>query len=454
MPTLIKRDFVCLGLQVKFIAKLFKLDITHIWNDLKYGIKTVGETQQLPCLLLAGEPRRLIIIWWENQDSGGNATMGKHYEKSPSDGTNKDSMASPMDIFRRVLAPSMMKDDQLLSKNVTFLNINDEFDQWDYEDGNASEILWLEFTSFIDTWESLIRIYVPLEMGIMSMGLFGNLLAFVTLIRSFNLNTPSITYHKTLVLADLIFCSNYFFNNVVVDKLMMIGGRENQFEFTTRWAAYYSGIVYRALHLTCTYLISYMTLVITFDRFAALILYKRYQKFNKDSVAGLMVFFCVFLSAFVHSWSAWALRIAVKTSEISQTDSAVTNNTNKSETYTWIKNPNLHRGMQTAIRISSYYNGIVRLIYPFVVFLLTGLVIYGFIRRQKHIATRYASWRNMGREIRQISLSHHQNIMNLLALINQGDCYSWGFVDTMNPFPGVQGFEEISSIRSQIFNFV
>lgn len=99
-----------------------------------------------------------------------------------------------------------------------------------------------------------------------------------------------------------IFLWVLFFSNFSPLKLKLF------FRYRYEWAARYSGVMYHAIHLTCTYIILYMTLVITFDRFVALILYRYYHRFNTKSVALTICLVCLILSAVVHSWYTYILR--------------------------------------------------------------------------------------------------------------------------------------------------
>lgn len=256
--------------------------------------------------------------------------------------------------------------------------------------------LWNEFETFRRTWETLIEVYVPLELVIMSLGLVGNLLALATLVRSHNLCTPSFVYHRALVFADFIFCSNYFFN-VFLDKFGTIR-KENQFEFGHWWTAYYSGVVYHAIHLTCTYIILYMTIVIAVDRFVALLMYKRYIKFNRTSVASTVVVFCVLLSTFVHAWAPWIQRQVVVIMHSDGDSQGSINNNDSTLFYTWIKRQNLSDAVKTALHTKDIYNGVTRIAYPLIISILTIGVIYGFVRRQRHITVRYATAVTTGRQ--------------------------------------------------------
>lgn len=246
--------------------------------------------------------------------------------------------------------------------------------------------LWKEFENFRNMWETLIEIYVPLEISIMSLGLIGNFLALATLIRSQNLCTPSFVYHRALVFADFLFCLNYFFH-VFVEKFATVNN--SQFEFGRWWTAYYSAVVYHAIHLTCTYVILYMTSVIALDRFVALLIYKKYAKFNRVSVASTVVTLCVALSAFVHSWAPWVQRQVVVQKSVDHRQNRYGDNA--TIFFTWIKRQNLSDDVKTALQTKDIYNGIVRIAYPLIISLLTVGVIYGFIRRQRHITVRYAS---------------------------------------------------------------
>lgn len=235
--------------------------------------------------------------------------------------------------------------------------------------------LWEEFIRFQIKWESLISIYSPLLIVLLGLGLIGNLLAFATLIRSQNLCTPTFLYHRVLVFAGLLFCMNYFVD-LFIDNVLTY----SQFVFGNWFVAYYSGTVFHVVHTTCSYIIIHMTIVIAFERFIALLLFRQYDKFNKHWVARIVVAGCILMSAVVHSWASWFQH------EIVEYPSQHNNNC---MIYTWIKREEYFNSDFVWVKVKNVYNIFLRIAYPIIISLLTAGVIYGFVKRQRHISERY-----------------------------------------------------------------
>lgn len=294
--------------------------------------------------------------------------------------------------------------------------------------------LWEEFIKFQNTWNSLIIIYTPLETAVLSLGLIGNILAFATLIRSQNLCTPTFIYHRVLVFADLLFCINYFFN-LFIDKIMTLDDY-SQFVFGNWFAAYYSGVIYHAVHTTCTYVILYMTIAIAFERFMALLLFRQYGRFNEHWVARLVVTICTLMSALVHSWAPWFQH------QVVEYESGTNNN---SKIYTWVKRQHINSDF---IWAKDIYNVILRVAFPVIISFLTAGVIYGFVRRQKHISERYShspTTTYQQRSRYEKTLFFFMIAVIILALIQVGAAESRRILQLIYP-PGEISSKKISNL--------
>lgn len=128
-------------------------------------------------------------------------------------------------------------------------------------DGDIFVREWIMFKTF---WDRALNIYQPIEMAVIALGLFGNVLALLTLLRSRKMNSsPSFIYHRVLVAADLIFCVTYFVHLLVKNALSV--PCHNTF-YRYWFGAYFTGTLNPAINHICGYVIMYMTLVIALDR--------------------------------------------------------------------------------------------------------------------------------------------------------------------------------------------
>ncbi len=224
--------------------------------------------------------------------------------------------------------------------------------------------IWLNFQS---TWNFWLSAYDVAVLFLMSLGLIGGILALLTLFRSPQTQTPSFSYHKALVLADLVYCVNWFVLQFVDKKLGRTGYR-----FDNPVLAYYSGILHRVITSSCGYTVLYMTLFIAVDRFIGLTFYLWYQRFNRSKVAKSLIAVGVGLSFLLHSWTPWFERVVTKIT--------VENDT---ATFSWRKPIRNGSVFQEMLVMKNIYNGAVRISYPIALTVLTSVVCVKFLQRNK-----------------------------------------------------------------------
>lgn len=238
-----------------------------------------------------------------------------------------------------------------------------------------------ELSRFNQFWESLLNVLEPCEIALLAFGFVGNLLAFITLLRSKRMYTPSFLYHRALVGADLLFCTNFFIN-LAIDRLASVECKQHIFRY--RLAAMYSATVNPLVNSFCSYALSYATIAVTLDRLIALSWFRSYQAWNRRHIAKMVITIAVFLSITVHSWTTFVQNTVIEyrldkdandTSLIWQpcwTDQVV---------YHWVKRDHLGEAFNTASNVKRIYNAVFRIAYPLILASLTLGVIWGLIRR-------------------------------------------------------------------------
>lgn len=253
----------------------------------------------------------------------------------------------------------------------------------------AEEAIRRELALFQENFATALKVFEKIDTLLLCLGIIGNLAALTTMIKSRSMRTPSFVYHKILVTADLIFCVNYllvkFVDQTQTDKKSLPGMRANVMCYYSPVLAFYTTVLNRALSSSCGYIVLYMSLSIGLDRFIALWLIRIYEKFNKKSVAWILVTTSLALSVLVHSWATWFERKVIG----GEVPAPTVDNPNATVTVyisTAAKNPHLHEW----IIVKDIYNMAVRVSYPFILTLLTSLVLWGFNVQQKKKRTMVA----------------------------------------------------------------
>lgn len=241
---------------------------------------------------------------------------------------------------------------------------------------------WMKFTRF---WDRALQIYQPVETCVIALGLFGNVLALLTLLRSRRMSTPSFIYHRVLVGADLAFCITYFVHLLVKNAQSIPC---NTTFYRSWFGAYFTGTVNPAVNHICGYVIMYMTLVIALDRFLALLLFERYRHWNTKKVACIVTLISLFLSVCVHCWAYFThgTVVAFRLSDKLDASTSIISKpcwTDPPVAYHWTKRENASLSFVKALKAKDYYNGAVRVGYPICLCTLTLGVLISFAKRQK-----------------------------------------------------------------------
>ncbi|KRZ13205.1 hypothetical protein T11_8260 [Trichinella zimbabwensis] len=257
------------------------------------------------------------------------------------------------------------------------LTVEERF-EWEYEQF---------LTMYVQTYKSLYLV----ELILIAFGLLGNLLALATLISSRKMQSPSFLYHKTLMVANLMFCLNYAcVQGIDRDQGGFSGSplsKEQQFVFESYTAAFYSGVLKSVIASVCGYLANYMCLLISLDRFSGMILYRCYTKFNSRRVALRLISFTALLSVAVHSWAAW---IETSVVDMRHEQNALHLHQNGNQThstnqccYTWMRKLEFSEIVTALIQAKNVINLVTRLVSAVLLTLFTGSTLYAYIARSK-----------------------------------------------------------------------
>lgn len=243
---------------------------------------------------------------------------------------------------------------------------------WD----NDEELLAQELAKFQILHDQWISLSYNIETCLLALGLFGNALAFATLMKSRQMQTPSFVYHKALVLAYLIYCVNFLIVKCV-NATLTIPRERQQLSYSNPIAAYYSVILNRVVSSVCGYVALYTSLGISLDRFLALAFLKHYAKFNRHVVAYVWVAVSLILSVCVHSWAPWL------ENDIETVHEILDRNANRT-IMAYRHKDSLSRGqLKPYLAAKDWYNLTVRFGYAVLLIVLTSTVIYMFTKQRK-----------------------------------------------------------------------
>src|SRR5437016_2458572 len=78
--------------------------------------------------------------------------------------------------------------------------------------------------------ENLQNIFKPIELTIYIIGVTGNFLALLALLRSKKMRTPSFSYHRALISADFIYCVNFLINSMI-EQWLIVPCRKKVFRY-------------------------------------------------------------------------------------------------------------------------------------------------------------------------------------------------------------------------------
>lgn len=207
-------------------------------------------------------------------------------------------------------------------------------------------------------------------------GVVGHAANLLTMYTNKTMRTPSFIYLKALSISELVYNVNVLVTTIVLqtrapDSLMA----KPRVLFPSQIHAYYFYTVSRIVSSVTGYMILYMTLVITFERFVALQYAHHYRRINRRIFALRTTLICLFISDIINSWhSFFEHRIIEQTLQI-EVDNATMN-----ETWYGGVERSSPRMFVIFTRIKDGYNVMIRVTYPILLIIFMVGATRGFCR--------------------------------------------------------------------------
>ncbi len=233
------------------------------------------------------------------------------------------------------------------------------------ENLTEDEIFRSEFRAFRQSYQTWADIYDWVYLALMIVGIPGCCLGLFTLFKCRSFRNPSFSYNKALMSSDLLFCLNW----CLLKFVNSLQDSQHKLHFPNPLLAFVSGILTRVITSTCGYIALYMTFYITIDRFLALYSTTAYFRFNRALVAHRLIFCGCFSSLLLHSWSPWFEKRVVP----------VYHPTLNQTCFTFTL---AHSVPKYLLKAKDIYNAILRVVYPFVLSVLTLATIYRFVQQR------------------------------------------------------------------------
>lgn len=252
-----------------------------------------------------------------------------------------------------------------------------------------------------DILQRFLDIYQILSWILMGLGLVGHTLSFVTLKRAASMQTPHFVFYKFMTLAELFYCLNFFVSQLV-ESVFLVSERGKSY-FRNPSSAYFFCAIARFVYSSTGYLVLYMAVIISIDRFAALWCTKLYRRFPTRRKQKLAFYFCwtaLFFSTVAHSWTG--LFRDINTVPVQNETRYECVSRNEPEIYIQMKYINI------------FFNMAIRVSYPPILLILTAGVIWGFTRYQAHRASVTGQTYDLRR---QHERRRERNLFYLMAVV-------------------------------------